>query len=150
MAKEIERKFLVNDTSYRSQATEVRCISQGYITREQDRVVRVRIADNKAFITVKTRNDGAVRNEWEFEIPVADAREMLGVCAGRIISKKRYIVPAGELCWEIDEFEGDLAPLVVAEIELPAADAPFVRPSFVGREVTDDPQYFNSALATRV
>lgn len=150
MATEIERKFLVVSDSFRASAVESRHIIQGYITRSQDRVVRVRVAGDCGYLTVKTANTGAVRGEWEFAIPVADARDLLGICQGRIIAKTRYIIPADNgLRWEVDVFENDLAGLVTAEIELPSADTPFTLPAFVGREVTDDPRYFNSALATQ-
>lgn len=151
MGKEIERKFLVTEPTYREQAVRVKSIEQGYLTGEQTTVVRVRVCDSQGFLTVKTANVGAVRGEWEYEIPVADARELLGACKGRVIRKKRYIVPAENgMCWEVDEFGGDLAPLVLAEIEMPDAGTPVALPSFVGEEVTHDPRYFNSALATQV
>lgn len=150
MAKEIERKFLVKNDSYREQACRVRSISQGYISTDPDRTVRVRVVDGRGFLTVKTRNIGPVRNEWEFEIPADDATEMLKICVGRVISKNRYIVEQEGMTWEVDEFLGDLSPLVVAEIELPAADTSFALPSFAGEEVTDNPRYFNSVLSAQV
>lgn len=151
MAKEIERKFLVNDFSYRDIARETIEISQGYISNDPDRTVRVRLSDNSGFLTVKTRNEGAVRNEWEFEIPVSMAREMISATCCHILSKTRYIVPCSDgMLWEVDEFHGHLEGLVVAEIELTYEDQPFDIPDFIGREVTADPQYYNSNLASRV
>lgn len=150
MGKEIERKFLVTGNSYREQAVRVKSIEQGYLTSEQTTVVRVRICDSQGFLTVKTANVGATRGEWEYEIPVEDARDLLSACKGRVIRKKRYIVPAENgLCWEVDEFGSDLAPLVLAEIEIPSVDTVVALPSFVGEEVTHDPRYFNSALAAQ-
>lgn len=144
MALEIERKFLVSDDSWREAATERHTLRQAYISTNPDATLRIRIIDSeKAFLTIKSRNCGETRNEWEYEIPLSDAAEMfdkLPVNAG--ISKTRYIVGP----WEIDEFHGALEGLTVAEIELPTADMVVASPSFIGKEVTDDPRYFNSAL----
>ena len=152
MSLEIERKFLVIGKSYRERALEVHIIHQAYICREPDRTVRVRIFDNQGFITIKTRNKGTVRNEWEYEIPVDDARYMIGgVCHSGVISKHRYVIDAGNgLRWEVDEFDGSLSGTILAEIELPDENTPFELPDFIGEEVTDDPRYFNSALSTQV
>lgn len=148
MAKEIERKFLVGDESYKALATENIEICQGYLSTDPEATVRVRIAGDKAFLTVKGRNRGAVRNEWEYPVPASDAIAMLPCCCGRTVEKTRWIVPAENgLKWEVDEFHGRHEGLVVAEIELPAEDTPFVLPAFVGREVTGEPQYYNSALS---
>lgn len=147
MSKEIERKFLVVDDSYRTQATGKHSIAQGYLNTDPDRTVRVRIADDRAFITIKSRNHGCVRGEWEYEVPAEDARELLELCVGKVIEKTRYLVPFGGLTWEVDEFGGHHAGLVVAEVELPEEDTVFDLPSFVGREVTGDPAYYNSTLS---
>ncbi len=122
MAKEIERKFLVADDSYRSMAIYKSEIVQGYLSINPDATVRVRINGNKAFITVKSRNVGVVRNEWEYPVDPAEARQMLETCCqSRLIVKTRHIVPAENgLKWEIDEFHGELDGLTIAEIELPA------------------------------
>ncbi|MDE7458581.1 MAG: CYTH domain-containing protein [Muribaculaceae bacterium] len=147
MAKEIERKFLVIDKSYREMAVTGRSIVQAYLNRDPKATVRVRITDDKAFLTIKGKNDGATRDEWEYPIPVSDARDMIARCAsGRIIEKKRFVVPFEGYDWEIDEFGGELEGLTVAEIELPAEDAEFSLPPFVGDEVTGDPRYYNSSL----
>ena len=147
MAKEIERKFLVQNCDYRHMAVESCHIEQGYLNRDIDATVRVRIRDDKAFLTVKGRNHGVVRDEWEYAIPADDARSMLRTCArGNIIEKRRYIVPFDGLTWEVDEFEGAHAGLVIAEVELPSADADVTLPSFIGAEVTGDPRYYNSNL----
>lgn len=147
MAKEIERKYLVTDTSYREVATEKRHIIQAYLNRDPKATVRVRIAGDMAFLTIKGKNSGAVRDEWEYTIPISDARNMIERCAtGRIIEKTRYIVPFGGHLWEVDEFGGELEGLTVAEIELPSADTEFSLPSFIGDELTGDPRYYNSSL----
>lgn len=147
MAKEIERKFLVTDSSYRAMASAERRIVQGYLSRDPRATVRVRIADGRAWLTVKGRNEGAVRDEWEYEIPASDARDMLWRCAtGRVIEKTRYIVDYAGRRWEVDEFGGELSGLTVAEIELTSADEQPELPPFIGTEVTGDPRYYNSAL----
>ena len=147
MAKEIERKFLVIDKSYREMSVTGRSIVQAYLNRDPKATVRVRITDDKAFLTIKGKNDGATRDEWEYPIPVSDARDMIARCAsGRIIEKKRFVVPFEGYDWEIDEFGGELEGLTVAEIELPAEDNEFSLPPFVGDEVTGDPRYYNSSL----
>ena len=149
MAKEIERKFLVTDRSYRDKARTHIEIAQGYLSTDPDATVRVRLSGDHAWLTVKSRNHGATRGEWEYQIPVSDAREMLTNCCGaHTIEKTRYIVdnPDG-LCWEVDEFHGRHDGLIVAETELPAEDTPFSRPGFVGEEVTGNPAYYNSVLS---
>ena len=120
MAKEIERKFLVADDSYRSMAIYKSEIVQGYLSINPDATVRVRINGDKAFITVKSRNVGAVRKEWEYPVDPAEARQMLETCCqSRLIVKTRHVVPAENgLKWEIDEFHGELDGLTIAEIEL--------------------------------
>ena len=147
MAKEIERKFLVRDKSYRPMAVKSYEIQQAYISSDPDRTVRVRIKGSTAFLTVKTRNEGCVRNEWEFEIDVQSAMEMIDSCCGKRIHKTRYCVESSDgYIWEVDEFHGRHEGLVVAEIELPAADCSFILPSFAGEEVTGNPRYYNSSL----
>lgn len=149
MAKEIERKFLVNDMSFVDFAERSIDIAQGYLSTDPDATVRVRVSGSNAWITVKSRNHGAVRGEWEYEIPLADAREMLAACCGnRTLEKTRYIVDAGGgLRWEVDVFHGRHDGLVIAEIELPDPETPFSIPPFIGREVTGDPAYYNSVLS---
>ena len=148
MGLEIERKFLVKDGSYKAASVRQRHIAQFYLSADPKRTVRVRIADGKAWLTVKGLTEGFTRGEWEYEIPVADARAMSAMAEGRTVKKTRWIVPAGDgLKWEVDEFGGDLQGLVVAEIELPSEAASFDRPAFIGREVTGDAAYYNSNLA---
>lgn len=147
MAKEIERKFLVKNSIFMELSSSRQEIKQGYVSRRPEGTVRVRICDGKAFLTVKGRSHGAVRDEWEYPVPVEDAMQMLARCTeGNVIEKTRYIVPSGGLKWEVDVFHGTHEGLVVAEIELPAPDTTFTPPSFIGPEVTGDPRYYNSNL----
>lgn len=147
MAKEIEHKFLVKSDNYRLMANAAHRIAQGYISRRPEGTVRVRILDDRAFLTVKGKNDGLVRDEWEYEIPLADAAEMLDrTCEGKSLEKTRYIVDYEGFIWEVDEFHGAREGLVVAEVEVPSADTVFPLPPFVGEEVTGDPAYYNSNL----
>lgn len=148
MAKEIERKFLVTDDSFIQLASSASHIRQAYISTSPDATVRLRIRDAEAFLTVKGRNAGAVRDEWEFRIPVAEAEEMaLKLCGGFAIDKTRYIVMHDGWRWEVDLFHGRLSGLTVAEIEMPTADSNPPLPKFIGREVTGDPRYYNSVLS---
>lgn len=146
MALEIEHKYLVIDSSYRTMATEVHHICQGYLSTNPERTVRVRILDTAGYLTVKGVTTDDTRHEYEYEIPAADAREMLGMCGDRTLCKKRYIVPYKGRKWEVDEFEGRLEPLVLAEIELPHAGCLYECPPFIGENVTGDPRYYNSCL----
>ncbi len=144
MAKEIERKFLVVNDSYRSECSRVIEIVQSYLSIAPEATVRVRIYGDKAFLTIKTKNRGIARDEWEYEIPVEDAREMISRCECHgSIAKTRYI--SGR--WEIDEFHGALEGLVVAEIELNEVDETVDLPSYIGKEVSGDPRYYNSMLS---
>ena len=146
MASEIERKFLVKGASWR-QSNSVR-LSQGYLNRDKHRTVRVRIAGPKAFLTVKGVPQGVTRPEFEYEIPLADAEQMLKLSDGPVIEKNRHVIVHDGSKWEVDEFLGDNAGLVIAEIELTSEDQPFSRPAWLGREVTQDGRYYNSNLAS--
>jgi adenylate cyclase len=146
MGEEIERKFLVSGEAWRETAEGTR-YRQGFLSTEPERTVRVRVAGPRGSITVKGKNLGARRAEFEYEIPLADAERMLDtLCKRPLIEKVRYVLAVGAHTWEIDVFEGDNAGLVVAEIELRREDEAFERPEWVGDEVTDDPRYFNSNL----
>jgi len=146
MGEEIERKFLVSGEAWRETAEGTR-YRQGFLSTEPERTVRVRVAGPRGSITVKGKNVGARRAEFEYEIPVADAERMLDtLCKRPLIEKVRYVLAVGAHTWEIDVFEGDNSGLVVAEIELRREDEAFERPEWVGDEVTDDPRYFNSNL----
>jgi len=145
VSTEIERKFLVTGTEWR-QANGVR-FSQGYLSRDKERTVRVRVAGERAFLTVKGLTKGASRAEFEYEIPVADAEQLLKLCEGPVVQKVRHVVVYQGFRWEVDEFLGENAGLVIAEIELQKEDQLFERPGWLGQEVTEDPRYFNSNLA---
>lgn len=146
MAIEIERKFLVKNADYR-QHSERTYIHQGYICAEKERVVRVRIYGEKAFITIKNAAIGFSRNEFEYEIPVDDAKKMLqSVCLHPTIEKYRYRFPYRGYIWEIDEFLGENTGLVVAEIELESESSTFEKPDFIAEEVTNDVRYYNANL----
>lgn len=147
MGLEIERKFLVKG-DYKSLATSSTRIKQGYICSERGRTVRVRLRDQKAYLTIKgpSRDNGLSRYEFEKEITIDEALSLFTLCEPGIVDKVRWLVPAGEHTFEVDEFLGDNAGLVVAEIELSRADETFFRPDFLGEEVTGDRRYYNSQL----
>lgn len=146
MGVEIERKFLVRDASWKSMGQGV-LLRQGYLSSAQERIVRVRIEGDKAMLTIKGRTAGMTRSEWEYPIPVEDAQLMLdSLCERPIIEKKRYRIPYEGMLWEVDEFFGENAGLVVAEIELESESQIFVKPDWIGDEVTHDARYFNANL----
>jgi CYTH domain-containing protein len=145
MPIEIERKFLVTDTQWR-QAPGTR-IRQGFLNRDKQRTVRVRMSGAKAYLTIKGVSRGAARLEFEYEIPTADAEALLELCDGPLVQKIRHTLEYKGFTWEVDEFLEENAGLIVAEIELPAEDQPFERPTWLGREVTHDPRYYNANLA---
>ena len=145
MGIEIERKFLVVGDGWR--AAPAVPVAQGYLNRDKQRTVRVRVVEGEAWLTVKGANAGATRAEFEYAIPVADARELLALCDGPLVRKLRRVVEHAGARWEIDEFLGDNAGLVVAEIELRSEDEAFEAPPWLGAEVTHDTRYFNSNLA---
>jgi adenylate cyclase len=146
MSVEIERKFLVRDARWKSLGQGV-LLRQGYLSSDPERIVRVRIEGESAVLTIKGRVVGVTRGEWEYPIPLNDAKAFLdGLCERPIIEKKRYRIAHEGMIWEVDEFLGDNAGLVVAEIELESEDQVFAKPEWVGEEVTHDPRYFNSSL----
>lgn len=147
MAKEIERKFLVRDNTWRGQGGGKR-YRQGYLCIVKERTVRVRTTGDKGFITIKGMSVGATRSEYEYEIPLADAIEMLDrLCERPLIEKTRYRVSNEGLVWEIDEFEGDNQGLIIAEVELKEESQSITLPGWIGQEVTGDSRYFNANLA---
>ena len=148
MARETERKFLVRG-NFKPHISRSYALKQGYLQREPERTVRVRVKGDKGYLTIKgtASLSGLTRDEWEYEIPLADAEEMLHLCADSTIEKTRHLIPCGSLMFEVDEFEGDNEGLVVAEIELPDEDTPFDHPDWLGDEVTGDARYYNSALS---
>lgn len=146
MAQEIERKFLITGEAWRELATGT-AYRQGYLSTVKERTVRVRTIDDKGFLTIKGITVGATRAEYEYEIPASEANEMLDdLCEQPIIEKNRYKVPLNDLIWEIDEFNGVNAGLIVAEVELESEDQEFTKPEWIGEEVSNDPRYFNSNL----
>jgi adenylate cyclase len=149
MGKEIERKFLVVGEAWRT-LEEGTLYRQGYLSTVQERTVRVRRVGNKGTLTVKGVSVGATRKEYEYEIPVADADEMIDqLCEKPIVEKNRYRIPIGDLTWEVDEFLGVNEGLIVAEVELRSEDQPVDKPDWIGAEVTGDPRYFNANLVAR-
>ena len=157
---EIERKYLVTSDCYKELAVARYHIRQGYISREKTGTVRVRITDDKAYLTIKGKPAAGhfARYEWEKEIDVQEAEELMNLCQGTIIDKTRWIVPAEtidnlqltvdnlQLIWEVDEFHGKHEGLVIAEIELESEEQSFEKPAFIGDEVTHDPRYYNANM----
>ena len=149
MGKEIERKFLVKGDSWRAQAHGKR-YRQGYLSTVKERTIRARVAGEQGFLTIKGITVGAARAEYEYEIPLADANEMLDkLCERPIVEKTRYRLPQDDIVWEIDEFEGDNRGLIVAEVELKDEHQSYPKPDWLGEEVTGDPRYFNSNLVKK-
>jgi adenylate cyclase len=146
MAIEIERKFLVRNGRYRRLAKPVR-YRQGYLSTAKDRVVRVRIAADKAFLALKGTTNGVARPEYEYQIPLSDAEQMLAeLCEKPVIEKSRYKIEHNGLIWDVDEFHGPNEGLVVAEVHLQDENQQITLPEWVGSEVTGDARYFNSSL----
>ncbi len=147
MAQEIERKFLVKG-DYKSHASSSSHIIQGYISSDAGRTVRVRLRDDRAYLTIKgaSADGGISRFEWETEIAARDALQLLTLAQGPLIDKRRYIVEVDGHTFEVDEFYGDNEGLTVAEIELSSVDETFTRPDWLGDEVTGDRRYYNSHL----
>ena len=147
---EIERKYLVTSDSYKQMAVARYHICQGYISREKTGTVRIRITDNKAYLTIEGKPAAGhfARYEWEKEIDVQEAQELMQLCQGTIIDKTRWIIPAAEegLKWEVDEFHGKHEGLTLAEIELTSEEQQVEKPSFVGEDVTSDPRYYNANM----
>ncbi len=153
MAKntEIERKFLVKTDGFKAQATNTLEIKQGYLCKDQTRTIRVRICDEHAYLTIKSSilRAGLAKYEWEKEIEVEDAREMLEICLPGMIEKTRYVIPCTKekgRKWEVDVFHGRLEGRVLAEIELEDENEPFERPEWLGEEVTGQPAYYNANM----
>ena len=148
MAREIERKFLLASDAWRALVKRSEPMSQGYIASGKGVSVRVRIGDDSAWLNIKSGDLVASRLEYEYGIPVADARELLTLAEGPLINKTRHFVEHGGNTWEVDEFHGDNSGLVVAELELDREDQEFQHPPWVGREVTHLRRYYNVCLAT--
>lgn len=149
MSVEIERKFLVKNDSFKQEAYQQKRIKQGYLNTNKNRTVRVRIANNTAFLTVKGKSNttGTTRFEWEKEIDINDAEALLLLCEPSIIDKTRYLIKSENHIFEVDEFYGDNSGLVVAEIELTTENEHFEKPLWLDKEVTGNIQYYNASLS---
>ena len=146
MGVEIERKFLLQGEAWRGLGQRV-LLRQGYLSSARERVVRVRIEGEQAMLTIKGANMGVARGEWEYPIPLADAVELLdGLCEQPLIEKVRHRIEHAGMVWEVDEFLGANAGLIVAEIELASEDQPFEKPEWIGAEVSGDARYYNANL----
>ena len=147
MAEEIERKFLVSNDAWRKDIEQSIPQIQGYLGSVESCSIRIRISGKKASLNIKSATLAISRREYDYEIPTEDAREILDqLCIKPVIEKTRHIVRVGGHTWEIDEFSGDNAGLIVAEIELTTADESFEKPAWAGEEVSDDPRYYNVCL----
>jgi adenylate cyclase len=146
MGIEIERKFLVQNDNWRGKSNGLR-YRQGYICNHKDRTVRVRTNGTKGMLTIKGESTGMTRSEFEYEIPLTDANEIMdSMCGAYIIEKIRYRITYAGLIWEVDEFLGANAPLIMAEVELTDEDQFIELPDWIGEEVTGDPRYYNAYL----
>ncbi|MCB0163097.1 MAG: CYTH domain-containing protein [Anaerolineae bacterium] len=148
MGQEIERKFLVDEALWREVRPAGTDYRQGYIVNTKAKIVRVRVAGAKGYLTIKGATQGATRAEFEYEIPVEEAHQLLQFCEGPLIEKTRYKVEFEQHLWEVDEFSGENDGLIMAELELDSEDQPFTKPAWVGQEVTHDPRYYNANLVT--
>ena len=148
---EIERKFLVRSDEFKSRASQKFRIIQGFLNTHPERTVRIRIRGDQAFLTIKGKSskNGLTRFEWEKEIPVPEAEELLKLCEPGIIEKMRYLVEIEDHTFEIDEFFGENQGLIVAEIELHSENDTFEKPEWLGKEVTGDVRYYNSQLSKK-
>lgn len=148
MAIEIERKFLLKNDTWQndSRLGEGQAIKQGYLNTDKSRTVRVRTKGEKAYLTIKGKTEGISRAEFEYEIPVEDALELLKLCEASL-EKTRYLLPINNIVWEIDVFEGKHKGLLIAEVELTSEEQAFELPNWIGKEVSGDKCYFNSYLA---
>ena len=146
---EIERKFLVTSTEFQSESIRSNRIVQGYLNSNPERTVRIRIKGTQAFITIKGKGNesGTTRFEWEKEIKVTEAEQLLLLCEDGVIDKVRYEIPFGKHLYEVDVFEGDNKGLIIAEIELEDENESFEKPNWLGEEVTGDDRYYNASLS---
>ncbi len=146
---EIERKFLVLSDAYKAEATSKNQISQGYLNSNPERTVRIRIKGESGFLTIKGKGNasGTTRLEWETELPLIEAKPLLALCEKGTIEKVRYEINVGNHVFEVDEFTGENLGLTIAEIELHAEDETFLKPDWLGKEVTGDERYYNAYLS---
>lgn len=143
---EIERKFLIANDGWKKHVSNSTVIKQGYLNSTPERTVRIRVRGENGFMTIKGKNDNLTRKEFEYTIPLQEANELLSLCEKPLIEKTRHLVQVENHTWEIDVFEGDNKGLVVAEIELTSEDEKFNQPTWAGKEVSNDPRYYNSSL----
>lgn len=148
MGKEIERKFLIQSDDYKKQASKSIRIQQGYISSHPERIVRIRIADDQAFLTIKGKGEIS-RYEWEKEIDLEEGKDLIQLCEAGIIDKTRFLVPVKAHVFEVDEFYGENEGLVIAEVELQSIDEAFPKPEWLGKEVTGIQKYYNAYLKDR-
>jgi CYTH domain-containing protein len=149
MSIEVERKFLVKNDNFKKESFQQKHLKQGYLNSNKNRTVRIRIADKKAFITIKGKSNktGTSRYEWEKEINKKEAEKLLLLCELTLIEKTRYLVKIGKHTFEVDEFYGDNNGLIIAEIELKDENESFIKPNWLGKEVTGDLKYYNSSIS---
>lgn len=149
MGIEIERKFLVKNLDFKAESFEKKYIKQGYLNSNKNRTVRIRVSDDTAFITIKGKSNsaGTSRFEWEKEIPLSEADELLLLCEPNLIEKQRYLIKKGAHTFEVDIFLGDNLGLIVAEIELNTENEKFEKPSWLAKEVTGELKYYNSSIS---
>ena len=150
MALEIERRFRVANDTWRAAIARSTRITQGYLAITAAAVIRVRVRDTQGYVTIKSRDGGIVRQEFEYAVPLADARSLLSLCGLRVLEKIRHEVHNSGFCWEIDEYLAPLEDLIVAEVELQSETDDPPRPPWVGEEITHDGRFSNAALAERV
>jgi len=146
---EIERKFLVNSNAFKNEALSSYTIKQGFLNSHKERTVRIRLKKDKGYLTIKGKSskDGLSRFEWEKEIPKPEAEQLLRFCEEGIIDKTRYEIKSGKHTFEVDEFYGDNEGLIIAEVELNSKNETFIKPKWLGKEVTGDIKYYNSQLS---
>ena len=148
MPQEIERKFLLANDSWRDKVDSKTSLKQGYLSSKKEATVRIRLENNSGILAIKGKTEGVTRSEFEYIIPVEEAEQLLLLCEKQLIEKTRHIIRQGVHTWEIDEFEGENQGLIIAEIELKSEDEYFVKPTWLGEEVSEDARYYNACLVT--
>ena len=148
MGLEIERKFLIKNDSWKNEIKKTVSIRQGYLNSEVERTVRIRIQGEQGVLTIKGKNQNVTRKEFEYQIPLDDAINLLSMCEKPIIEKTRFLIPSNRSTWEIDVFDGENKGLVIAEIELTSEEESFDIPNWLGEEVSSESKYYNSSLIT--
>jgi adenylate cyclase len=150
MAIEIERRFLLSNDAWRASVARSTRITQGYLAITENSVIRVRVRDTKGYVTIKSRDGGLARQEFEYSIPLDDAKALLNLCGKRILEKTRHEVSYAGYCWEIDEYLAPLGDLIIAEVELRSESEDPPRPAWIGDDITHDGSFSNAALAQLV